>query len=321
VTTQPHLLGQPLLDESFPLPVQEPFTLTHALGAGVSRHRIRWLERRGLIRRVVRGVYVAAQVPDSRTLRAHALLLVTPDHCVVTDWTACWLWTGVLPPNGYLDDPAPSIFRQAGHDRLRNQVCSSGQRTLRPEDVTVVDGLTVTTPLRTAWDLGRLVHRDQAIGGIDALLRAGGFEKAELVSGVERFKGQRGVVQLRDLAPKADPRSESPAESTLRLRWLDLPHLPPPTPQVPIIVDGIVIYRLDLGVPELLYGCEYDGEEFHGPEQAAKDARRRDDLRDRFGWDVDAVRRGNVYGVTRDIEGILERGIIRARRRLGLPPW
>jgi len=34
---------------------------------------------------------------------------------------------------------------------------------------------------------------------------------------------------------------------------------------------------------------------------------------------VDAVRRENMYGATRDVEEILVRGIIQARRRLGLP--
>jgi hypothetical protein len=309
----------PLLDPTFPLPIDAAFTLQQALDAGLTRHRLRTLEKHGFIRRIIRGVYVAAQVRDSRTLRASALLLITPRYCVVTDWTACWLWTGLLAPNGHLEDPAPSMFRLAGHDRLRNSICRSGQRSFLPEDLVAVGELTVTTPLRTAWDLGRLAHRDQAIGAIDALLGLDEFSKTELVGGVERFKGERGVVQLRDLAPKGDPRSESPQESTLRLRWLDLPGLPPPTPQVPIVVAGVEIYRIDLGVPELLYGCEYDGEEFHGEDAAGADAERRLDLRRRFGWDVDAVRRANLYGATRDVEEVLVRGIIRARRRLGLP--
>lgn len=311
--------GLPLLDQTFPLPIDAPFTLQQALDAGLTRHRLRMLEKHGFIRRILKGVYVAAQVQDSRTLRASALLLITPRYCVITDWTACWLWTGLLPPNGHLADPTPSMFRVAGHDRLRNSICTSGQRSFLPEDLVVVGELTVTTPLRTAWDLGRLAHRDQAIGAIDALLRLGEFSKGEFVGGVERFKGERGVVQLRDLAPKGDPRPESPQESTLRLRWLDLPELPPPTPQVSIVVAGIEIYRIDLGVPELLYGCEYDGEEFHDESVADDDVDRREDLRRRFGWDVDAVRRANLYGPTRDVEEILVRGIIRARRRLGLP--
>jgi hypothetical protein len=240
---------------------------------------------------------------------------------VVTDWTACWFHTGVLRPNQHLTVPELSVFRPAGHDRLRNGLCQSGERTFLPADVTAVGDLRVTTPLRTAWDLGRLAYRDQAIGALDALLRHGSFTSGELLGGVERFKGMRGVVQLRALAPLADPRAESPGESTLRLRWLDLPSLPPPTPQVSITVGDVEVYRIDLGVPELRYGCEYDGEEFHGEDMSVHDAGRRADLRRRFRWDVEGVRRTNVYGTTRDVEEILYRGIDRARRSLGLPTY
>lgn len=160
-------------------------------------------------------------------------------------------------------------------------------------------------------------HRDRAIGALDALLRHGAFTRSELVAGVERFKRMRGVVQLRALAPLADARSESPGESTLRLRWLDLPSLPPPTPQVPITVGDVEVYRVDLGVPELRYGCEYDGEEFHAEHHEQHDLRRREDLHRRFAWDVDAVRKGNVSGPARDVERVLIEGIRRARRAVG----
>lgn len=309
--------ASPLLDGTFPLPIGRPFTLRQAQEAGVSRHRVRMLDERALVRRVVKSVYVAAQVPDSITLRTQALQLVVPRDTVVTDWTACWYFTGVLPPNQHLVTPELFVFRPAGHDRLRNDLCVSGERSFAPGDLMTVAGLTLTTPLRTAWDLGRLASRDLSIGALDALLRHDAFTLEELVAGVERFKGMRGVVQLRKLAPLADARSESPGESTLRLRWLDLTSLPPPTPQVSIVVGGVEVYRIDLGVPELRYGCEYDGEAHHGVELKGKDQARRADLAARFGWDVDAVRRTNVFGVHRDVEAVLYEGIDRARRTLG----
>ena len=112
--------------------------------------------------------------------------------------------------------------------------------------------------------------RDLAMGGLDALLRHGSFTSGELLDGVERFGRQRGVVQLRALAPLADPRSESLGESVLRLRWLDLTSLPRPEPQVPVFDDwGQEVYRLDLGVEELRFSAEYDGEEFHSTRRTA----------------------------------------------------
>lgn len=311
----------PLLDDSFPLKLREPFTLQHALHVGLTPYQVRVLESRSLIRRMLKGVYVAPQEPDGIQLRARALALVVPPAAVVTDWTACWLWTGIASANAHLEVPPVSMFHWNRHSRLRNQLCASGSRTFRPSDVTTLDGLRLTSPLHTACDVGRLAHRDRAIGALDALLRYGTFTDAELVASVERFVGMRGVVQLRALAPMADPRAESLGESTLRLRWRDIPSLPTPTPQVPVMRGGIEIYRIDLGVPELRYGCEYDGQEHHSAEaDIVRDTARREDLAQRFGWDVEGVGKANVYGATRDVEEILHLGIERARRAVGLRP-
>jgi hypothetical protein len=308
-----------LLGSDFPLPLERPFTSRLAQDGGISRWTLAGLVRDGYLRRILKGVYVAAQTPDSLLLRARALLLVVPPQAVITDWTAVWLFSGLLPPNEHLAVPSLSMFLPAGKGRLRNQLCVSGERAFRPEDLTLVAGLTVTTPLRTAWDMGRLAHRDRAVSALDALMRSQGLTSGELVGGVERFRGERGVVQLRQLAPLADGRSESPGESVLRLRWLDLPSLPPPEPQVSILDDqGVEVHRLDLGVRELRFSVEYDGEEFHSsPEDRARDTHRREWISRQRGWLIIPVRRENVFGATRDIEEILYTGVDQARRRLG----
>jgi hypothetical protein len=308
-----------LLGHGFPLPLARPFTTRQAIDAGVSRWVLSRLLLDGYLRRMLKGVYVATQTPDSLGLRAEALLLVVPSHAVVTDWTAVWLFTGLLAPNDHLQLPAISMFLPAGKGRLRNGLCASGERAFLPADLTVVEGLTVTTPLRTAWDMGRLVHRDRALSALDALLRNAPHIRDEMVGGVERFRRHRGVVQLRELAPLADGRAESPGESVLRLRWLDVTSLPRPTPQVPILDDrGVEIHRLDLGVEELRFSTEYDGEDFHSTkEELEHDERRREWIRRERGWLIVPVRRQNVFGATRDIEEILHRGVREARRRLG----
>lgn len=294
-----------------PLPLDRPFTAAFAAAQGLTRRKIARLVDDGVIRRLLKGVYAAADLPDDLLLRARALALVVPSGAATTDWTACWIHTGVLPPGGHLDVPPVSFFRLPGQGRLRNGLCDSGERAFGPDDLMDVEGLTVTTPLRTALDLGRFARRDWALAGMDSLARTGAFNRERLLCNVERFARQRGVVQLRDLAPRVDPRAESPGESVLRLRWTDLPSLPQPRPQVPILgPDGQEIYRVDLGVEELRYGVEYDGEEHHTSEEdRAHDRERRRDLRERFGWHVIGVTRDNVFGPRRDIERILYEGI------------
>ena len=312
------LTASPLLGPEFSLPLDRPFTTAQAAAAGISKKMLARLHRDGLLRRMLRGVHVVAQAPDDLLLRARALALVVPEGAVVVDWTATWLHTGMLPYGHHVEVPPVSLFRLPGQGRLRNGLCVSGERNLIPEDLTVIHGLLVTTELRTAWDLGRFSRRDDAIGGLDRLLRSGAFTREELLSGVERFARQRGVVQLRDLAPRADPRAESGPESVVRLRWTDLSSLPRPTPQVAIEHTPGGTWWLDLGVPELRFAVEYDGEEHHSSDEDLEhDAERRDWVREHRRWIIEPVRRHNVFGPTRDIEGILIQGVANARRTLG----
>ncbi|MBA2464620.1 MAG: hypothetical protein H0V42_06560 [Nocardioidaceae bacterium] len=312
-------LSDSFLGPEFPLPLDEPFTAARARTADITRSRLARLLHIGLIRRVLKGVYVASQVPDTMRVRLQAVSLVASPGAVVTDWTATWLYTGLLPFGGHVDVPPISLFRLPGHGRVRYSQCQSGERDLRPWDVQVFDGVAMTTPICTAWDIGRLSRRDVAIGGLDGLLRHTDLDKEEMVNGVERFRRHRGVVQLRGLAPLADGRSESPGESVLRLRWLDLPMLPPPVPQVPVLDSrGREIYRLDLGVEELHYAAEYDGESFHTEEtDRTHDAERRTWIVQKRHWSIDVARRVNVFGPQRDIEAILMDGVREARRTYG----
>src|SRR5688500_392063 len=80
-----------LLGADAPIPIDRPFTTAAARGQGVSKRLLSDLVERGLVRRMLHGVSVATQVPDSLRLRAAALRLVVPAHAVVVDRTACWL--------------------------------------------------------------------------------------------------------------------------------------------------------------------------------------------------------------------------------------
>ena len=171
-------------------------------------------------------------------LRAQCLSLATPQDAVITDRHAAWLLGAemVLAPNEHLEVLPVSMYLPTGR-RLRNGLSLSGERQLRPEDITEVIGLPVTTKLRTAWDLGRVRSGERAISGLDQMLRLPGFPAEEFLAGVERFKRERWVTTLRALAPLADGRAESPPESILRLYWIDA-GLPWPLPQLEVWVDG-----------------------------------------------------------------------------------
>jgi hypothetical protein len=259
-------------------------------------------------------VYVAVQVPDSVMLRAQCLSLVAPDDAVICDRHAGWLLGAemVLAPNEHLDVLPLTMFLPTGR-RLRNSLSQAGERRLRPEDITEVMGMPVTTMLRTAWDLGRVRSRERAISGMDQMLRLPGFRREEFLAGVERFRGERWVTTLRLLAPLADGRAESPPESILRLYWIDA-GLPRPVPQLEVWVDGTMIARLDVGHLALRFAVEYDGVEWHSsPEQRDADRARRAAVRD-HGFTIEVFRKENLFGHRRDVDARLHAAAMQAAR-------
>lgn len=308
-----------LLDASVGLPLDAPFTRPMAREFGVSDKALHQLVLQGLLRRPIRGVYVAAQVPESLELRCWMLTLVLPPDAFVCDRTASWLHAGprALGPNEHLAPPPISCFRPSDRGRLRNKLTDSGEREVRDRDLMVIHGVLVTTPLRTALDLGRLQPtRDLKLHGMDTMLSLGAFSLDDLLLEVPRFNRRRGVVQLRHLAPLADPGSQSMGETALRLRWLD-GGLPKPETQIPILVADRVVFYLDMGLEELLFAAEYDGEEWHGPAQENDDRERREWLDRNRRWAIEVFRRAHVFGPRQDADLRLARAYAAARASLG----
>ena len=213
----------PHLDDDFPLALDAPFTVSMARSAGVPR---RWLKRlvdEGLLRHPIKGCYIAAQAPDDTRTRAECLKLVAPADAVIVDRHAGWLQGAnmLLLPNEHLEAmPVTMYLPAASGRRLRASLADSGERTFQDEDITQMHGLRVTTPLRTALDLGRQRWPEAAISALDALHRLGTFSVEELVAEVPRFAGMRWVTTLRRVAAHTDGRSMSGGESVVRWRWL-----------------------------------------------------------------------------------------------------
>jgi len=303
----------PLLDASCGLPLDAPFTAAVARAEGVSRHRLSMWCRLGVLWQPIRGVYAAAQLPDSTMLRVQCLTLVAPEDCVIVDRHAGWVHgaTMVLAPNEHLNVMPIHMFRPSGHGRLRGGVVVSGERNLRPGDITEVGGLPVSTPVRTAWDLGRVRSRQRSIAGMDQMLRLPGFPHATFLGGIERFRGQRWVTNLRTLGPLATGKAESQGESALLLGWYDA-GLPHPEPQLEIWEDGHLIARVDVGNAELGYGTEYNGDEWHtSEEQRLHDGARLSRVGQHL-YVVDQFTSANVYGQRRNLEQLLVAGSKRA---------
>lgn len=268
-----------------PLPT-EPFTTATAASLGHDRKQLSRLVGEGVLRRPFTGVYLRAEVPMTMEVRARAARLVMSEHSVLCDRTAAWIW-GVDVFGWAEHDVLPPLesYVLRHHEPTRRRDCHGGTRDLRPEDWCEVEGVRVTTPLRTALDLACNLRARDGLAAMDALARAHGFTREELSVLLRRYRRRRGVVQARRLVPLVDPRAESHPESWVR-EVLNSHGIEVPELQYWVDRDGLPTYRLDLAWPRARIAVEYDGVDHHtSPEDRARDEERRTWLREQ-GWYV-----------------------------------
>lgn len=134
----------------------------------------------------------------------------------------------------------------------RNDALADGEIVRR-------SGLPVTSRIRTAFDLGRLLERADALARLDALMWNQRFSIDEVMQLAEHRSRVHGVRQLRDLLPLVDGGAASPPESRLRLWLLDC-GFPPPQTQIPVLDGTRPVAFLDMGWPQYRVAVEYDGD-------------------------------------------------------------
>jgi hypothetical protein len=244
-------------------------------------------------RRLFPDVYVNAEAYDAHDHRmwcdAAALTLRAGE--AIDRYSAAFLWgVDLVSRDSAVTICVPCAARVWPHPR-RNVV----RTALAREDVTVLAGVPLTTPLRTAIDLGRQVDRTRALIALDAMCH----RKLVRISELEehpRLRSLKGCRRLRELLTLVDPRTESPMETRLRLLLHDA-GAPPPTPQHEVRAsDGRLIGRVDLAYPEWRIAIEYEGDHHRERAQFRRDITRMNALRD-AGW---LVLRFTAYHVLKD---------------------
>ncbi len=157
--------------------------------------------------------------------------------------------------------------------------------SLAEDEITRVAGIPVTTPARTAFDIGRHRQRDDAVARLDALMYATPFSVEDVLLLAKRYPGARGLRRLRAILRLVDGGAASPKETWLRLLLIDA-GFPRPATQIPFF-DGWRLFRtLDMGWEDLKVAAEYDGDQHRtNREQYVKDIRCQQKL-ERLGWIV-----------------------------------
>lgn len=284
------------------LPSAGPFTAAMAREAGLSRNCLQKLVASGQVRSDLYGVYVDASCVDSLDLRVREAALVLPPHAVVADRSAAWLHgVDVLDTGDHGVVPRLDAVSIGGKGRsIRNGVFGGKRTLIDSETMEFESGLLVTTPVRTACDIGRLFGRYRALATLDQFRRSHGLSVEDLAAVLPRLRGHRGVIQLRELIPLSTADAHSPPESWTRL-FIHDDGLPVPAAQVPTWVPDWGDALLENAYEHLRIAVEYDGEEHHtSDEDRERDERRRAALT-AAGWIIFVLRRGDFARARRAV--------------------
>ncbi|GAA1911020.1 DUF559 domain-containing protein [Williamsia serinedens] len=259
---------------------------------------------------VHRGVYAEAASPLTavETIRA-GWLRAGPDS-VVAGVSAAVLHGGTFFDHGATVE---LIRPPTGQGRRFNDV-RIHRTEVNPADVVVIDGMPVTSPIRTAFDLGRRTPAWLALAHLDDLTRATDFDHMDLWRFVVAHPAVRNIRQLRGLVPWIDAGAESSGESWTRFLMLD-GGLPKPETQVKVYDEaGVIIAKFDLAYRREKIGVEFDGFEYHYSEDQRLSNAARDRQTAALGWHTE---RRNSVQLSGDPGGFLAqlRGLLDARGR------
>lgn len=256
------------------------------------------LTRHALVTRyrpVYRDVYVSTDTQLTAALRARAAGMSTGA-------TLVGISAAAVHGTKWLDAEWPAEI--ARNDRHSQPGIIAHSWSLAPSEVCRRDGLLVTTPVRTAFDIGRTISIDRAIPVVDALCNVTGLAPADVAAFARTKAGMRGVRQLSALLQLVDGGAESPQESRLRV-VLVRAGLPFPQTQIEFHDDyGEVIIRVDMGWPQWRVAVEYDGvQHWTDARQRAWDIERLA-LLEAAGWVVVRVSAGMLRHPGRVVERV-----------------
>jgi very-short-patch-repair endonuclease len=227
-------------------------------------------------------VYVRAPKADAPdlTLRSHAAYRYVEGAGVLSGYSAAELLGASCGPR---DAPAEVTVPHRGQRATAGLLVH--RTDLAPGEMQDLDGVRVTTPMRTAYDLARRDDLVEGVVAVDALSRTHEFDPDLLLHFAVHHRGTRGNDQIATVLAHADRRSGSPMETRLRMLVLQA-GLPRPEVQWVVQDDQArTAVWLDLAYPEYMIGVEYEGAGHTEPDAVLRDIARYTGLVDK-GWRI-----------------------------------
>jgi very-short-patch-repair endonuclease len=236
--------------------------------------------------KLFRDVYVTPGTELTPLVRARAGWLWSRRRGIVAGLSA-----SALHGAEWVSVDAPLEILHSNRNAMPNLIVR-GDR-IDDDEVALIDGVPVTTPARTAPDLGCWYSMTESVAAIDDLFRATDLKVAEVETLMHRYPGRRGVQMARTAIGLADAGAQSPKETWLRLVLIRA-GLPRPQTQIAIQDEfGDILAYLDMGWEEIKVAVEYDGEQHRNDRRQYTWDIRRVEMLERRGWIVVRVVAGD----------------------------
>jgi very-short-patch-repair endonuclease len=237
----------------------QPFRGSHAIAADLLTPGVL---RGPRFRRLFPDTYVPADAEVDLALLSRAAYLLIAGRGALGGYSAAELLGVDCAPLGA---PAEIV---SPHRVRPHPALISRQDEIPPDELQRLDGLVVTSPQRTAYDIGRRTPLVEAVVAVDALAHVHRFDPRDVLVLARRHLGARGSAQLPRVVELSDRRSDSPMETRIRLalRFAELP--------LPQLQHPVGPYELDLAYPAVRIAVEYNGRDHLDPDRALRDLER-----------------------------------------------
>ena len=169
------------------------------LAMGFSRRAIAGALQRGRLHEVFLGVYVVGARRISRKGRWMAAVLAGGDESLLSHRSAARLWQLMPPAVEWIDVASPPgrVVRRKG--------IVSHESAVAPDERDVIDGIPVTSPFRTVFDLAAVLDKRGLERAWHEAEVRGLRDRVSLPMLLERYPGRRGARNLRALLEDPEP--------------------------------------------------------------------------------------------------------------------
>ena len=243
-------------------------TRAQLLALGMTKGGIEVRVAAGRLHRQHRGVYAVGRRRLTRRGRWLAAVRAAGRCAVLSHFSAAVLWGLLTGDRPRVDVTLP--WRN-GRERRPGIALHRPVRPLGPEEVTVVEGIPVTTVARTLYDIAGSESPRRLRRAIERSVELRLFDLMEVEAIIARNPGRPNACRLVAALDLGDP---APTRSGLERRFLELCRthgLPMPAVNAP--VEGL---EVDFWWPSAGLVVETDGFATHGTRAAFERDRRRD---------------------------------------------